>query len=138
MASAEGGMEIEEVAHRSPEKIFKTSIDPVIGVSSYQGRELGYALGLPKEVMGKFVDFARKPPVAYDRSDASLFEINPLVITAGRRRRARRQGQLRRQRALPHPDLAALRDPDEEDRARRRRASTTSATSRSTATSPAW
>src|ERR1700733_13030555 len=64
MASAEGGVEIEEVASHAPEKIFKTSIDPVIGVSSYQGRKLGYALGLSKEVMSKFVDFARGLSVA--------------------------------------------------------------------------
>jgi len=116
MASAEGGVEIEEVAHRSPEKIFKTTIDPVIGVSSYQGRKLGYALGLPKEVMGKFVDFARSLAVAYDRSDASLFEINPLVITAEGDVIALDAKVTFDDNALfRHPDLAALRDPEEED-----------------------
>jgi succinyl-CoA synthetase beta subunit len=116
MASAEGGVEIEEVAHRSPEKIFKTSIDPVIGVSSYQGRKLGYALGLSKDVMGKFVDFARGLAVAYDRTDSSLFEINPLVITAENDVIALdAKVNLDDNALFRHPDLAALRDPEEED-----------------------
>ncbi|MHB8420372.1 MAG: ADP-forming succinate--CoA ligase subunit beta [Myxococcales bacterium] len=116
MASAEGGVEIEEVAAKHPEKILKTSIDPVVGLSSFQGRKLGFGLGLDKEVVGRFVDFARGLAVAYERVDASLAEINPLVVT--------RQGEVLALDAkinlddnalFRHPDLAALRDPDEED-----------------------
>ena len=116
MASAEGGVEIEEVAARAPEKIFKTALDPVVGLSSYQGRTLGYALGLSKEIVAKLVDFARGLSVAYERSDASLFEINPLVITAGGEVIALDAKVNFDDNALfRHPDLAALRDRDEED-----------------------
>jgi succinyl-CoA synthetase beta subunit len=116
MASAEGGVEIEEVAQHSPEKIFKTGIDPVVGLSSYQGRKLGYALGLPKEVVSKLVDFSRGLAVAFERSDASLFEINPLVITAdGDVIALDAKVNLDDNALFRHPDLLALRDRFEED-----------------------
>ena len=116
MASAEGGVEIEEIAAHSPEKIFKTQIDPVVGLSSYQGRKLGYALGLPRDVVGKFVEFARNLSVAYERSDSSLFEINPLVITNdGEVLALDAKVNLDDNALFRHPELAALRDRDEED-----------------------
>ncbi len=116
MASAEGGVEIEEVAAKHPEKILKTAIDPAVGLSSFQGRKLGFGLGLEKDVVNRLVDFARGLATAYERIDASLAEINPLVIT--------KQGEVLALDAkinlddnalFRHPDLAALRDPDEED-----------------------
>jgi succinyl-CoA synthetase beta subunit len=116
MASAEGGVEIEEVAARHPEKILRTVIDPVVGLSSYQGRKLGYGLGLSKEVTGKLVDFARALGVAYERSDASLAEINPLVLTGkGDLLALDAKFNLDDNALFRHPDLAAMRDPDEED-----------------------
>ncbi len=116
MASAEGGVEIEEVAAKHPEKILKTAIDPVVGLSSYQGRKLGYGLGLDKDVVARLVDFARSLSVAYERIDASLAEINPLVITkTGDVLALDAKINLDDNALFRHPDLAALRDPAEED-----------------------
>ncbi|MBI2092198.1 MAG: ADP-forming succinate--CoA ligase subunit beta [Deltaproteobacteria bacterium] len=81
MASREGGVEIEEVASKHPEKIFKMAVDPAVGFQGYQGRELGFGLGLDKELVGKFVKFVGGLYNAYVSCDCSLAEINPLVIT---------------------------------------------------------
>ncbi len=81
MACAEGGVEIEEVAARSPEKILKESVDPVIGLGAFQGRKLAYALGLSGEANKNAVKFLQALARAFDAEDASLAEINPLVIT---------------------------------------------------------
>ena len=81
MASTEGGMEIEEVAHKSPEKIVKVAIDPAIGFQGYHGRELAFGLGLPKEQMGEFFKFAQALYKCYMENDANMVEINPLVLT---------------------------------------------------------
>ncbi|MGE4294419.1 MAG: ADP-forming succinate--CoA ligase subunit beta [Campylobacterales bacterium] len=81
MASTEGGMEIEEVAHKSPEKIVKIAIDPAIGFQGYHGRELAFGLGLPKEQMGEFIKFAQALYKCYMENDANMVEINPLVLT---------------------------------------------------------
>ena len=116
MASSEGGVEIEEVAAKHPEKILKTAIDPVVGLSSFQGRKLAYGLGLGKDVANRFVEFARALAVAYERVDASLAEINPLVLTKGGDVLALdAKINLDDNALFRHPDLAAMRDPDEED-----------------------
>ncbi|MHB1844319.1 MAG: ADP-forming succinate--CoA ligase subunit beta [Deltaproteobacteria bacterium] len=116
MASSEGGVEIEEIASKHPEKILKTQLDPVVGLSSYQGRKLAYGLGLGKEVAGRFVEFARSLSVAYEKIDASLAEINPLVLTKGGEVLALDAKINIDDNALfRHPDIAAMRDPDEED-----------------------
>jgi len=81
MASSEGGVEIEEVAARSPEKILRATIDPAIGFSDFQGRKLAFGLGLPKDSVNKAVGFMRSLYRAFVESDASLVEINPLVLT---------------------------------------------------------
>lgn len=81
MASTEGGMEIEEVAEKSPEKIIKVAIDPNIGFQGFHGRKLAFGLGLPKEQINKFVSFAEAVYNVYNDYDASLIEINPLVKT---------------------------------------------------------
>lgn len=81
MASTEGGMEIEEVAHKSPEKIVKVAVDPAIGFQGYHGRELAFGLGLPKEQMGEFIKFAQALYKCYMENDANMVEINPLVLT---------------------------------------------------------
>ena len=81
MASSEGGVEIEEVAERSPEKILRATIDPAVGFGDFQGRQLAYGLGLPKAAVNKAVAFMRGLYRAFSASDASMAEINPLVLT---------------------------------------------------------
>jgi len=81
MASSEGGVEIEEVAARAPEKILRATIDPTVGFVDFQGRKLAYGLGLPKDSINKAVGFMRALYRAFSESDASLVEINPLVLT---------------------------------------------------------
>ncbi|HYY53632.1 MAG TPA: ADP-forming succinate--CoA ligase subunit beta, partial [Myxococcales bacterium] len=116
MASSEGGVEIEEVAAKHPEKILRATIDPVIGLAAYQARDLAFALGLSGSAVNSFVRFANGTYKAYEASDASIVEINPLVVT--------KQGEvialdakinLDDNALYRHKDLAALRDPDEED-----------------------
>lgn len=81
MASTEGGMEIEEVAARSPEKILKEAIDPAVGFQAYQARNLAFGLGLSGPQVGKGVQFMTALYNAFVSTDASLAEINPLVVT---------------------------------------------------------
>ncbi len=81
MASTEGGMEIEEVATKTPEKIVKTAIDPVIGFQGFHGRKLAFGLGLPKEDIGTFIKFAAALYKVYMDHDAEMIEINPLIKT---------------------------------------------------------
>jgi len=81
MASTEGGTEIEVVAKNTPEKIFKVQIDPLLGIQSYQARQLVFKLGLKKSISNKGVKFILALAKAVENTDASLVEINPLVIT---------------------------------------------------------
>src|SRR5438876_3267204 len=81
MASSEGGVEIEEVATKHPEKILKETIDPVIGLAPFQCRRLAFALGIPTELTGKAVAVMQGLYRAFDECDASLAEINPLIVT---------------------------------------------------------
>lgn len=81
IASAEGGMEIEVLAEKEPEKIFKVWVDPLLGFRDYQGRLLGYQLGLDTSVHGELIRLAKSMVEAYLKLDASLIEINPLVLT---------------------------------------------------------
>ena len=106
MASTEGGMEIEEVAAKHPEKILKQAIDPAVGFRPWQARELAFGLGLTGDEVedaatSSSPSLVRAPSTS---STARSLEINPLVVTKeGDGARARRQDQLRRQRALPPP-----------------------------------
>jgi succinyl-CoA synthetase beta subunit len=81
MASSEGGVEIEEVAATHPEKILRAPIDPVIGLAGYQARDLAFGLGLSGNAVNSFVRFATGTYKAYEATDASIVEINPLVMT---------------------------------------------------------
>src|SRR5689334_24570454 len=81
MASTEGGMEIEEVAARTPEKIIREVIDPAVGLAGYQARRIAFALGLGKEQVGKAVQFLTALTRCFLECDCSLVEINPLVVT---------------------------------------------------------
>ena len=81
MASAEGGVEIEEVAKVMPERIFKVSIDPFLGLRGYQARELAFGIGLEKGLTSSFISIATGLYNAFVGCDASLAEINPLLVT---------------------------------------------------------
>ncbi|MFD2044088.1 ADP-forming succinate--CoA ligase subunit beta [Ornithinibacillus salinisoli] len=81
MASEEGGTEIEEVAEKTPEKIFKEVIDPVVGLSGYQARRLAFNINIPDELIGKAVKFMTSLYQAFVEKDCSIAEINPLVTT---------------------------------------------------------
>jgi succinyl-CoA synthetase beta subunit len=81
MASTEGGVEIEEVAAKTPDKILKETIDPAVGLQGYQARKLAFGLGIPKESINKAVAFMTGLYKAFVESDCSLAEINPLVLT---------------------------------------------------------
>ncbi|MGH7785958.1 MAG: ADP-forming succinate--CoA ligase subunit beta, partial [Candidatus Binatia bacterium] len=116
MASAEGGVEIEEVAARAPEKILRESIDPAVGLQAYQARKLAFGIGLPQKAVNKAVAFMTALHRAFVETDASMVEINPLVLT--------KQGELLALDAkigfddnalFRHADVRELRDLSEED-----------------------
>jgi len=81
IASAAGGMDIEKVAEETPEKIFTVAIAPDAGLQDYQARQLAFGLGLDKKQMRQFGDLVQKLYKLYDECDASLVEINPLIVT---------------------------------------------------------
>lgn len=81
MASEEGGTEIEEVAAKSPEKIFKEEIDPVLGLMPFQARRIAFNINIPKELINQAVKFMMGLYNAYIEKDCSIAEINPLVVT---------------------------------------------------------
>ncbi len=116
MASTEGGMDIEEVAAKTPEKILKVSIDPATGLQPFHARKLAFGLGLEGTQVRSAVKFLQGVYKAYTELDASLVEINPLVVTGG--------GELIALDAkmnfddnglFRHKDIEDLRDEDEED-----------------------
>jgi succinyl-CoA synthetase beta subunit len=116
MASTEGGVDIEEVAHKHPEKILRETIYPATGLLAFQARRLAFGLGLQGDSVQAFVRFATGLYNAYVATDASLAEINPLVITVGGDVLALDAKMNFDDNALyRHPDIAAMRDPDEED-----------------------
>src|SRR5688572_15526634 len=85
MASSAGGMDIEEVASKTPEKIMKETIDPSVGFQSFQARKLAFGLGLPGPLVGQAVKFMQSLYSAYEQMDASLAEINPFLLTKDNR-----------------------------------------------------
>ena len=116
ICSSEGGVEIEEVADKHPEKILKEAVDPVIGLAGFQCRRLAYALGVPAALTGKMAGVMQGLYRSFEQCDASLAEINPLIITA--------EGQVMALDAKMNFDsnaffrqkeIVALRDFDEED-----------------------
>jgi len=120
MASTEGGMEIEEVAAKHPEKILKTAIDPAVGFMPWQARQIAYGLGLSGDAAKNAVAFLQSMTKAFVELDCSLAEINPLVVT--------KQGQVLALDAkinfddnalFRHPEVNELRDTDEEDESER-------------------
>ena len=115
MASAEGGVELEEVARVTPEKIHKVYIDPFLGLQPFQAREVVFAIGLDKALVGSFSAIAQGLWRAFAGTDASLAEINPLVITGdGKLLAVDGKIVLDDNGLFRHPDLAEMRDLDEE------------------------
>jgi succinyl-CoA synthetase beta subunit len=116
MASEEGGTEIEEVAARTPEKIFKEVIDPAVGLQPFQARRLAFNINIPKELVGKAVQFMTALYNAFVDKDCSIAEINPLVVTGDGNILALDAKLNFDSNALyRHPEIVALRDLDEED-----------------------
>jgi succinyl-CoA synthetase beta subunit len=116
MASAAGGMDIEEVAASQPEKILKETIDPAVGLQAFQARKLAFGIGLPKEVVGKAVKFMTALHRAYVELDASLLEINPFLLTEdGELYALDAKVNFDDNTMFRHKEYAALRDLNEED-----------------------
>src|SRR2546421_5984785 len=116
MASAAGGMDIEEVAAKTPEKIFKETIDPAVGFRPFQARKLAFALGLPGELISQAAKFMQSLYAAYESMDATLLEINPFLLTKDKRLIALDAKINFDDNALfRHPDFKELRDLNEED-----------------------
>ena len=116
MASTEGGVEIEKVAAETPEKIIKEWIDPNIGLQPFQIRRLAFGLGLEGEVFKNFVPFIKTLYKAYEESDASLIEINPMAILNDKKIVALDAKMTLDDNAMfRHKDYPELRDTNEED-----------------------
>jgi len=115
MASSEGGVDIEEVARVTPEKIIRAHIDPLMGLQGYQARDIAAGIDLPRELWRSFGKIAEGLWQAYKQSDATLAEINPLVITNDKRLLAVDGKMVLDDSALfRHPELADKRDLDVE------------------------
>jgi succinyl-CoA synthetase beta subunit len=116
MASADGGMDIEEVAAKTPERIAKVYIEPGVGIVPFEARQLGFAIGLDGAQVNRFVKLASALYQAFLATDASLVEINPLVVTAAGDLLALDAKMNFDDNALyKHPDIKDLRDLAEED-----------------------
>ena len=116
MYSTEGGMDIEEVAAKTPEKIFKEEIDPSIGLQPFQVRKIAFNLGLSGNAYKEMVKFVSALYRAYESCDASLFEINPVLKTSDNKIIAvDAKVNLDENALFRHADYAAMRDKSEED-----------------------
>jgi len=118
MASSAGGVDIEEVAHTTPEKIIRTHIDPLMGLRDYQARDVAIGMDLPRKQWGQFIQIARNLWEVYRDNDATLAEINPLVITEEGKLVALDGKMSIDDNALAvgrHPLLEAMRDFDVEE-----------------------
>ena len=116
IASTEGGMEIEEVAARTPDKIMTELIDPVIGLGGFQSRKIAFALGLKDKQVNQFAALLSSLYRAFNETDASLIEINPLVVTKdGNVICLDAKMSFDDNGLFRHPDIRELRDPNEED-----------------------
>jgi succinyl-CoA synthetase beta subunit len=116
MASAEGGVDIEEVARETPERIVRALVDPLLGLHAWQARQTGFALGLPADKVSGFAAITQKLYESYVGSDATLAEINPLVLTgAGEWMALDAKMTIDDNALFRHPDLEALRDLEAEN-----------------------
>ena len=121
MASSEGGMDIEEVAHATPEKILKVFVDPALGLTEAQARELAKGIGVPEASQAQAIDVLQKLYKTYMDTDASLAEINPLILEAsvdgkpGGIKALDAKFNFDANALYRHPEIVACRDLDEED-----------------------
>ena len=116
MASSEGGMDIEEVAHATPEKIIKVFVDPVEGITDAQAKQLADGIGVPAASTMQAVDVFKKLYRVYMDTDATLVEINPLILEGnGSIRALDAKFNFDSNALFRHPEIVALRDLDEED-----------------------
>jgi succinyl-CoA synthetase beta subunit len=118
MASSEGGMDIEEVAHATPEKIIKVFVDPLVGLTDGQAGELARGIGVPDGSTGQAMDVLKKLYKVYMDTDASMVEINPLILEGnGNIKALDAKFNFDSNALYRHPEIVALRDLDEEDAA---------------------
>ena len=116
MASSEGGMDIEEVAHATPEKILKVFADPLVGLTDAQALELARGIGVPEASQPQAVDVFKKLYACYMATDASLAEINPLILEgSGNIKALDAKFNFDANALFRHPEIVAYRDLDEED-----------------------
>ena len=116
MASEEGGMEIEEVAANTPEKIFREVVDPAVGLRAFQARKLAYAIHIPNELINKAASFMMGLYRAFIDLDCSIAEINPLVVTGdGNVMALDAKLNFDSNGLFRHKDILELRDLDEEE-----------------------
>jgi succinyl-CoA synthetase beta subunit len=116
MASTEGGVEIEKVAHETPDLILKATVDPLTGALPYQGRELGFKLGLNAEQIKQFTDIFLKLARLFVECDLALLEINPLVITTeGKLHCLDAKLNIDSNALYRQPEIRAMHDPSQED-----------------------
>jgi succinyl-CoA synthetase beta subunit len=116
MASTEGGMDIEEVAAATPEKIFREAVDPLVGLTPFQCRKLAFSLGITGKLANKAVNLLQGLYTTFVACDCSLLEINPLVVTAESELLALdAKFGFDDNAVFRHPKIADLRDYDEED-----------------------
>jgi succinyl-CoA synthetase beta subunit len=118
MASSEGGMDIEEVAHQTPEKIIKVFVDPLTGLTEAQAQELASGIGVPADSQAQAREVFRKLYDCYMATDASLAEVNPLILEGhGGIKALDAKFNFDANALFRHPDIVAYRDLDEEDAA---------------------
>ena len=116
MGSSEGGMDIEKVAHDTPEKIIKVFVDPLIGLTDAQGQQLAAGIGIPAASQAQAVDIFKKLYTCYMESDSSLAEINPLILEGnGSIKALDAKFNFDSNALFRHPEIVAYRDLDEED-----------------------
>ncbi len=116
MYSTEGGMDIETVAEKTPQLIFKEEIDPSVGILPFQARQIAFNLGLSGQAFKEMVKFASALYLAYEKSDSSMFEINPVFKTSDNHiMAADAKVDIDDNALYRHPDYAAMRDLNEED-----------------------
>jgi len=123
IASSAGGMDIEEVAHQTPEKILSVTVHPAAGLQAHQAREIAFGLGLRAEQVGAFQALASALYRLYMEKDLSLVEVNPLIVTKGGALMALdAKINVDANALFRHPELARLRDATQEDPMERRAA----------------
>ena len=116
MASSEGGMDIEEVAHATPEKILKEFVDPLTGITEAQALKLAQGIGVPEASQGKAVELIKNLYTCYMETDASLAEINPLILEGnGNIKALDAKFNFDSNALYRHPAIVEMRDLDEED-----------------------